>query len=110
MGSVTVTGTATVSVTGVAGTTGLGSVTPITSNTIKVSTPEMSGQLGAVTFDGDANVVPTGVEAACTTSGVNVWGLVDDSQTPNWSTIDDSQTPNWSTIDDSQTPDWKEVA
>ena len=70
----------------------------------------LNGYIGAVTFDGDANVVPTGVEAACTTSGVNVWGLVDDSQTPNWSSIDDSQTPNWTTIDDSQTPNWKEVA
>jgi hypothetical protein len=94
----------------VAGTTGLGSVTTITSNTIEVSTPEMVGAVGAVTFDGDANVSVTGVEAACTTSGVNVWGLIDDSQTANWSGIDDSQTPNWSTIDDSQTPDWKEVA
>jgi hypothetical protein len=94
----------------VAGTTGLGSVTPITSNTIEVSSPEMAGSVGAVTFDADANVSVTGVEAACTTSGVNVWGLIDDSQTANWSGIDDSQTPNWSTIDDSQTPDWKEVA
>jgi hypothetical protein len=94
----------------VAGTTGLGSVTPITSNTVQVSTPEMAGSIGTLEFDGDANVFPTGVEATCTTSGVNVWGLIDDSQTPSWSAIDDSQTPSWSAIDDSQTPDWKEVA
>jgi hypothetical protein len=94
----------------VAGTSGIGSVTTITSNTVEVSTPEMVGGIGSVTFDGDANVFPTGVEATCTTSGVNVWGLIDDSQTANWASIDDSQTPGWSTIDDSQTPDWKEVA
>jgi hypothetical protein len=94
----------------VAGTTGLGSVTAITSNTIDVSMDALTGYIGAVTFDGDANVSVTGVEAACTTSGVNVWGLIDDSQTANWASIDDSQTPGWSTIDDSQTPDWKEVA
>ena len=41
---------------------------------------------------------------------VNVWGLVDDSQTADWSNISDSQTPSWSDVSDSQTPDWKEVA
>ena len=30
--------------------------------------------------------------------GVNVWGLVDTSQTPNYSTISTSQTPNWSEV------------
>ena len=70
----------------------------------------MVGSLGTVTFDGDANVSVTGVEAACTTSGVSVWGEVDDSQTANWSSVDDSQTTSWPTIDDSQTPNWKEVA
>ena len=70
----------------------------------------LTGSIGAVTFDGDANVSVTGVEAACTTSGVNVWGLIDDSQDAEWAAVSDSQTPSWTAIDDSQTPDWKEVA
>ena len=70
----------------------------------------LTGSIGAVTFDGDANVFPTGVEAACTTSGVNVWGLIDDSQDAEWEAVNDSQTTSWPTIDDSQTPNWKEVA
>jgi hypothetical protein len=39
-----------------------------------------------------------------------VYGLIDDSQTPNYSGIDSSQTANYSTITDTQTPDWEEVA
>ena len=70
-------GTATVSVTGVAGTTS-------SRNTYSRNHKQhdsghnarnaLTGSVGAVTFDGDANVSVTGVEAACTTSGVNVWG------------------------------------
>jgi hypothetical protein len=69
----------------------------------------LTGALGSVTFDGDANVVPTGVSATGGVGAPNIWGLIDDSQTPNWSAVDDSQTPNWSTIDDSQTPNWSAV-
>jgi hypothetical protein len=71
----------------VAGTTAVGTPTAITSNTIPVTMDALTGSIGSVTFEGDANVFPTGVEAACTTSGVNVWGLIDDSQTPNWKEV-----------------------
>jgi len=70
----------------------------------------LTGYIGAVTFDGDANVVPTGVSATGAVGTPNIWSLIDDGQTPNWAAISDSQTPNWSTIDDSQTPNWEEVA
>jgi len=31
-------------------------------------------------------------------TGVNVWGLIDDSQTASWSAVSDSQTPSWENI------------
>jgi hypothetical protein len=70
----------------------------------------LTGSIGTVTFDGDANVSPTGVSATGGVGTPNIWSLIDDEQTPNWAAISDSQTPSWSTIDDSQTPNWEEVA
>jgi hypothetical protein len=54
--------------------------------------------------------LPTGVEASALTQIVNVWGLVDDAQTPNYTDVSTTQTPNYSNINSSQSPDWQEVA
>jgi hypothetical protein len=43
-------------------------------------------------------------------NAINVWGLVNTSQTPDWNTVSDTQTPDWSTVSDTQTPNWQEVA
>ena len=55
-------------------------------------------------------VSATGVSATGYVRSVLVWGLIDDSQTPNWVNIDDSQTITWSEVDDAQTPDWLDIA
>jgi hypothetical protein len=68
------------------------------------------GAVGVVSIVPDANVEPTGVSGTGQIGSVNVWGFVDDSQTPSWSSIDDAQTPSWTSVSDTQTPDWKEVA
>ena len=54
-----------VEVTGVAGTGAVGNVTAAIPKVVAVS----------------------GVSATASTSGANVWGLVDTSQTPNWKQI-----------------------
>ena len=52
----------------------------------------------------------TGVEGQGKVKTVNIWGLVNDTQTPSYSDVSTTQTPNYSTISDTQTPNWKEVA
>ena len=69
-----------------------------------------TGHAGSVSTTASAVVTPTGVSATGATNIANVWGLIDQSQTPNYSTISTSQTPSYSAVSTSQTPDWKEVA
>jgi hypothetical protein len=57
-----------------------------------------------------AVVEPTGIEGTGAITGVNIWGQVDDSQTPNYQQINDAQTPTWTSVNDAQTPNWEEVA
>ena len=59
---------------------------------------------------GKAVIEPEGVTGTGGIQGVNIWGLVDTSQTANYQGITTTQTPNYSNIDTSQTPDWEEVA
>ena len=67
-----------VPVTGVAGTTQLG----------VISIVDGTGLTG----------FPAGVSATGGTQKVNVWGLVDDSQTANYSDVSTTQTPNWQEV------------
>ena len=39
--------------------------------------------------------VTSSADGEVTTSGVQVWGLVDDSQSITWSAVDDSQSVTW---------------
>ena len=69
-----------------------------------------SSAVGIWADSGGSVVVPTGVSGTGATNTSNVWGLVDNDQTPSWSTISTSQTPSWSEVSTTQTPDWEEVA
>ena len=68
-------------------------------------TPSISIIIAVNVDINNTDVLATGVIA-----DILVWGLIDDSQTPNYSTISTSQTPNYSTVNTSQTPNWDEVA
>lgn len=90
VGSVVVAIAEEIDVTGLAGTSAVGSVT--------------IGQGEGITVE------LTGVAATGSAGVINIWGSINDSQTPNWSAISDSQTPSWSAVSDSQTPNWTEIA
>ena len=66
--------------------------------------------LGEETTIAKAVVLPTGNVGTFGEFFVNVWSLVDESQTPNYSEVSTSQTPSYSEVSTSQTPDWEEVA
>ena len=54
--------------------------------------------LGTPTIIAKALTTVTGVSATGGTQKVNVWGLVDDSQTANYSDVSTTQTPNWQEV------------
>mgnify|MGYP000894686268 CR=1 FL=1 len=110
VGTVSVSSNADVGVSGVVGTGAAGTVSISLGQTLVPTGVEGTGAAGTVTVDAKATVVVIGVSGTGEIGAFNVWGLVDDSQTPNWSNINDSQTPGWSNISDSQTPNWDEVA
>tara|TARA_R100000700_G_C3040371_1_gene64674 strand:+ start:256 stop:456 length:201 start_codon:yes stop_codon:yes gene_type:complete len=66
--------------------------------------------VGDISSVAKANVTPNSLQVESILGTPQVYGLIDDSQTPNYSRIDSSQTANYSTITDTQTPDWEEVA
>ena len=43
-----------------------------------------TGAVGTVAASGDISVTVTGVSATGAISGVNVWSVIDSSQSPNW--------------------------
>ena len=50
------------------------------------------------------------VQATGAVSGVLVWGVINDNQTPNWQNVDDSQTQNWVTVNDGNTVVWTQIS
>ena len=89
-------------------------------STIPVTGLQGNAELGNVATSANADVSVTGLAATGIIGAVNVWGEVDDDQTPDWQAIDDSQTPiwgappstqspSWTSIDDSQSPSWGDV-
>ena len=89
---VTLTGSGTV------GTSAIGTATTVSNNNLSVTLNAVTGSLGSITTDAEANVFPTGVSAAAETGVILVWGEVDDSQTISWETISDAQTPGWEEV------------
>ena len=120
IGNVDVTGSAVIDLTGFAVPVLLGNVSLVTDNNIDVTgfaIPTLLnsvdvqvdsfidvtgvyavGRIGNVTASGSATVLVTGVKAVVKLKVVNVWGLVDDNQTPNWADITPSQSPNWTNV------------
>ena len=69
-----------------------------------------TGAVGDVSATTHVTILITGLEGTGQITQLLVWGLVDDSQTPNYSSVSTSQTPNYSSVDDSQDADWDDVA
>jgi hypothetical protein len=55
-------------------------------------------------------VLVTGVAAQGLVGGVNVWSVIDDTQTANWQNINNAQVPGWGAVSDTQTAGWQQVA
>ena len=98
VGTVTPTADAAAPVTGVAGTSEVGTVTLGLGATTFPTGVEAAGDVTTATARGKASVSPTGVSATGAVTAINIWGLVDDSQTPNWNNVGTSQTPNWQEV------------
>ena len=76
----------------------MGDESLITNNNLAVTGFSGTTSLGNETTIAQAVVLPTGVEGIGQTTIVNIWGLVDDSQTANYVEISTTQTPNWSEV------------
>ena len=98
IGQESATGAADVAVTNVIGTTAVNSVGLITNNILPITLGAITSGLGSVVTTGIANIYPTSVNATGNLGSILVWGLIDDSQTPNYSIISTTQTPNWSEV------------
>lgn len=88
--SVDIDGEANVIITsGVAATGSVGSVTTRSSNIVNISITEIqiNSALGTLSIDAEANISLTGLSATGELSNVNVWGLIDEDQTPNWQEV-----------------------
>ena len=99
-----------VPVTGLAATSGFTVVTQRTSNTIVPTGYVMTGSVGEIIIDAKATVIPDSILGTSAIPYVNVWSLVDDSQTAGYSNVDTSDSSSYSNINESQTPNWVEVA
>ena len=73
--------------TGVAGTGALGTTTTKTVNRFEIHLSGATASLGSPTVIAKADVTLTGVSATGELSNLNVWGLIDESQTPNWTDV-----------------------
>ena len=88
----------------------MGDESLITNNNLAVTGLVGTTTVGNVTSISKAVVSVTNVSATGFVNVVNVWGLVDDSQTPNYSEVSTTQTPTYSEVSTTQSPDWSEVA
>lgn len=120
-----------VSLSGVEATGVIGTATPLIVTIANVSGVQSTGVIGTVivsilaTVDvlgvgataavGDVSVAlgktvsPTGVVGYGLIGSVNVWGLVDDSQTPGWSIIPNTQVSPWGAVPTPQVPNWQQI-
>jgi len=73
--------------TGVAATGAVGTTTTQTDNRFTAPTLFATTFVGSVTIDAEANISLIGVSATGELSNVNVWGLIDEDQTPNWQEV-----------------------
>lgn len=87
-----------VSFTGI--TSSVGSVTLVEGSGVTVTVTGLvaTSAVGSVIIGEGVGVAVTGNSVTVSSGGVNVWSLVDTSQTPNWTEISTSQTPSWTDI------------
>jgi len=87
-----------VAFTGLTGS--VGSVTFVEGSGVTVTVTGLAGTsaVGSVTIEEGVGVTVTGNSVTVSSGGVNVWSLVDTSQTPSWTEASTSQTPSWTDI------------
>lgn len=76
---------------------------------ISVSGVSATGEVGDAQFLLESIISPTGVQAVGGVGYVNIWGLVDDAQSPGWQSIDDAQNVTWTAVIDSQSAGWQNI-
>ena len=69
-----------------------------------------NAKLGTVSTSANADIPVVGLAAIGIIGPVNVWGEVNNDQTPNWTPIASAQTPAWDNVSETQTPDWQDIA
>jgi hypothetical protein len=77
--------------------------------TVLATGTQIIGYVGVLSVAATANVYPFGVVGYGQIGYPLIWGLVDDTQTPNWNLISTPQTPNWNLISTPQTPNWQQI-
>lgn len=55
-------------------------------------------------------VLVIGVTGQGFVGGVNVWSVIDDTQTANWQNVTDAQLPGWAQVGTTQSADWQQIA
>jgi hypothetical protein len=86
--SVVASGEAVITLTGFAITSNLGTVTTESDNRFGVLGLSAIVSIPAtIAVDAEANVTITGISATSELSNLNVWALIDESQTPNWTDV-----------------------
>ena len=59
----------------------------------------MPSAVGSIVPNAAAVITLDTLEAMTSgTTDVNVWGLVDESQSPSYTTVTDTQSPNWNEV------------
>ena len=95
---------------GLSATSAIGTVTVSESVAVDVTLSEATTAIGSITTKAGAKATLVGVSGETNTPTVNVWGIIDDSQSPSWTVVTDSQSPSWTGVSDSQSPEWQDVA
>lgn len=85
--SVVASGGADITLTGFAITSSLGTMTTQSDNRFGVPSVQATASLSSVSISGSCNLTVTGLSATGETSSINIWTLIDDSQTPNWEDV-----------------------
>ena len=110
VGDVTATGDATAEPTGVEANGDVGDVFISLGIVVSVTGLQGNAKLGTVVVSANADVPVVGLAATGIIGFVNVWGEVDDDQTPNWTPIASTQSPSWDGVSETQNPNWQDIA
>jgi hypothetical protein len=110
LGVVATSADANVPATGLAATGVVGDVFVAFGIVVQVTGLQSSASVGIVVATAAADVQVSGLAATGVTGPVNVWGEIDDNQTPNWTPIASAENPSWVGVPETQNPDWQDVA